>query len=157
MLKDIYELCVLLILICVFPARNGAEVSRSEKTRPACSHQQFGKGTHSPAPCNALRSYVSFALCLVLSQLAPWLTSKCGRLSKNSWTHASGNCSSTSSGTNLEFLCLTRRFGTGLRITQMSLPCFTSGHRWIWQVRMDWRHFFLVFQFSHLDRLSFSL
>lgn len=151
MLKDIYELCVLLY------SRNGAEVSRSEKTRPACSHQQFGKGTHSPAPCNALRSYVSFALCLVLSQLAPWLTSKCGRLSKNSWTHASGNCSSTSSETNLEFLCLTRRFGTGLRITQMSLPCFTSGHRWTWQVRMDWRHFFLVFQFSHLDRLSFSL
>lgn len=39
-------------MCCFFPTRNGAEVSCSEKTRPACSYQQFGKGTQFPAVCH---------------------------------------------------------------------------------------------------------
>lgn len=101
-----------------------------------------------PAPRPVLRSNGSLALCS---------TSKCARRSKSSRTYASDTCSSTSSETNLEFLCLTRPSGTGWRITQMSLPCFISGRRQTWQVRVDWRHFPSEFPFSLLDALFLSL
>lgn len=50
--------------------------------------------------------------------------------------------------THLQFLCLSRRFGTGWRITQMSSPCSTSDHRQTWQVRMGWNLLVWMFCFG---------
>lgn len=49
-IQTLSELDVVTMLVCLYPARNGAEVSCSEETCPARSHQQLGEGTSSTAP-----------------------------------------------------------------------------------------------------------
>lgn len=95
----------------------------------------------------------SFALCHKCGRSERLgMTSNCGRLSKI--LDRMLKTLETHTETNFKFFCLTRRSGTGWRITLMSLPCFTSGHRQIWQVHMEWRHLPSVFWFSLLDSWS---